>query len=133
MIYKIYYFLKTNATWHSAHELAQRFDTDARTIRKLVSEINRSFGSATFDYVILSSNRGYKVAETKQEALKHLERLYKPALMMLDRYHKCVKKLELDQQQKLKLSPYAKTEYNALKSNEDVAEWWERRKMRGEA
>ncbi len=131
--YQIYERLKKFPHWHSAEQLGDMYNLDKRLVRKIVSEINRSYGCATFDYVIISGNQGYKVAETYDEAMTQLkERLEKPALMMLDRYHKAVKKLKHDHQQKLKVFPYMKNEFNSVqhKEVEKMRDDWEEQKTR---
>ena len=116
---RLYNHLKSNIYWQSMKELAQTLKCSEREIRASVNEINMECADNSFDHVIVTGNKGYKVAETREEIMEAAEQLYKMGETLCKRANIMKHKANKHQQQMLKTSPYHRTEFRAIISEDE--------------
>ena len=116
---RLYNHLKSHIYWQSMKELAQTLKCSEREIRACVNEINMECADNSFDHVIVTGNKGYKVAETREEIMDAAEQLYKMGETLCKRANIMKHKANIHQQQMLKTSPYHRTEFRAIISEDE--------------
>jgi hypothetical protein len=115
--------------WRSPKDLALQFlgrnnPGDQTAIREIVRAITLD---EEFQTIIISSKRGFKVAETEEEVEQYLDTMMDTAMAYLDRYWTTVRKKNKNQQAKLQIGPYDTTEFiSIIKTESD-----RRKKARG--
>ena len=125
---RLYSYLKSHLYWHSMKELAEAIGCSEREIRAVVNEINMDCADNSFDHVIVTGNKGYKVAETREEIMDAAEQLYKMGETLCKRANIMRHKANKHGQQMLKTSPYHRTEFRAMMTPEELEkqrEKWE--------
>ena len=115
--------------WRSPKDLALQFlgrnnPGDQTAIREIVRIITLD---EEFQTIIVSSKKGFKVAENEEEVDQYLDMMMDTAMAYLDRYWTTVRKKNKDHQTKLQIGPYDTTEFISIVRTESDR----RRKAKG--
>ena len=108
IVYKVYDYLKTHHYGHmngiKRNELAEKFNINARILRKITSKINSSL---ELEKLVSTSHSCY-MCETKEECENAIRNTYRTAITLLKKGKAKEKKVGLNGQIKIKLGKHYK-------------------------